>query len=133
MDTKQVIVIRKDLKTRRGKEIAQGSHASMAFLTSRIKNDLEGCIEPTCITEFDLKPAEKQWILSSFKKVTLQVESLEALLDIRDKCATIGVECHVITDSGYTEFNGVPTVTCLAIGPDYDDVIDPITSQLKLY
>ena len=29
---KQVIIIRKDLKMRRGKEIAQGSHASMAFL-----------------------------------------------------------------------------------------------------
>jgi PTH2 family peptidyl-tRNA hydrolase len=36
MTTKQVIVIRKDLKMRRGKEIAQGSHASMAFLTRRI-------------------------------------------------------------------------------------------------
>ena len=33
MRTKQVIAIRKDLKMRRGKEIAQGSHASMAFLT----------------------------------------------------------------------------------------------------
>ena len=35
-DTKQVIVIRKDLKMRRGKEIAQGCHAAMAFITRRI-------------------------------------------------------------------------------------------------
>jgi len=36
--TKQVIVIRKDLKMRRGKEIAQGAHASIAFLTARFKS-----------------------------------------------------------------------------------------------
>jgi PTH2 family peptidyl-tRNA hydrolase len=30
---KQVIVMRADLKMRRGKEIAQGSHASLMFLS----------------------------------------------------------------------------------------------------
>ena len=34
--TKQVIVIRRDLRMRRGKEIAQGAHASMAWLRQRI-------------------------------------------------------------------------------------------------
>ena len=34
-DVKQVIVMRKDLKMRRGKEIAQGAHASMAFLAKK--------------------------------------------------------------------------------------------------
>ena len=33
---KQVIVMRRDLGMRRGKEIAQGSHASMAFLSRRV-------------------------------------------------------------------------------------------------
>ena len=33
-DVKQVIVIRRDLKMRRGKEIAQGAHASSAWLVS---------------------------------------------------------------------------------------------------
>ena len=33
---KQVILIRKDLKMRRGKEIAQGSHASMQFIVKQI-------------------------------------------------------------------------------------------------
>lgn len=35
--TKQVIVIRRDLKMRRGKEIAQGSHASMAFMSHLLR------------------------------------------------------------------------------------------------
>ena len=34
--TKQVIVIRRDLKMRRGKEIAQGAHASMLWLADRV-------------------------------------------------------------------------------------------------
>ena len=34
--TKQVIVIRRDLRMRRGKEIAQGAHASMAWLRQRV-------------------------------------------------------------------------------------------------
>jgi len=34
--TKQVIVIRRDLKMRRGKEIAQGAHASTAWLAERV-------------------------------------------------------------------------------------------------
>jgi PTH2 family peptidyl-tRNA hydrolase len=35
---KQVIVMRHDLKMRRGKQIAQGAHASMAFLTRRLQS-----------------------------------------------------------------------------------------------
>jgi len=42
MDTKQVIVIRKDLKMRRGKECAQSSHATMSFLTRQIQNNSSG-------------------------------------------------------------------------------------------
>jgi PTH2 family peptidyl-tRNA hydrolase len=40
---------------------------------------------------------------------------------------------HLITDRGLTEFGGVPTRTCLAVGPDYDDLIDPVTGGLELY
>ncbi len=38
MQTKQVIVIRRDLKMRRGKEISQGAHASNAPLVAVIKD-----------------------------------------------------------------------------------------------
>ena len=36
--TKQVIVMRRDLGMRRGKEIAQGAHASMIWLAQRIRH-----------------------------------------------------------------------------------------------
>ena len=37
-----------------------------------------------------------------------------------------------ITDSGATEFKGVPTVTCCAFGPFKSEEIDKITGHLKL-
>ena len=121
---KQVIVIRKDLNMRKGKMVAQGSHASIAFLSNRIRNNL-GLPLP-------LSKAEMQWIEGSFLKVCVGVDTEQELLDIVGKARIVGVECNLITDQGHTEFNGVPTNTCLALGPDYSSKIDPITGNLKL-
>lgn len=122
--TKQVIVIRKDLKMRRGKEIAQGSHASMAFLTRQLQSGN---------TAVQLSDEAKEWMEKHFTKVCLQAESEAELLNIYAKAKEKGLEVQLITDSGRTEFNGVPTKTCLAIGPNYADRIDEVTSHLKLY
>ena len=123
IDVKQVIVIRKDLKMRRGKECAQACHASIAFLTRQLQNG--GSIKLS-------KPA-KEWIDSNFAKVCLQVDSEQQLMEIKAKAEFAGLEVHLVTDAGLTEFHGVPTVTCLAIGPDYSDRIDPVSGELKLY
>jgi len=149
MNTKQVIVIRRDLKMRRGKEIAQGSHASMAFLTRGLMSFVEeernffsrfwllfrmlfGSYWHIC-SALGITKAQWEWMNNSYAKVCLQVESEEELLKIQMQAIAIGVECHMITDSGRTEFNGVPTKTCLALGPDESEKIDRITSHLKLY
>ena len=133
---KQVIVIRRDLKMRRGKEIAQGSHASMAFLTRRMESD--GRWMPKWLTKFwkyslSISPVEKQWLDSSFAKVTLQVQSEDELVYLHESALAEGLESHLITDSGRTEFDGVPTKTAITIGPDYSEKIDKITGELKLY
>jgi PTH2 family peptidyl-tRNA hydrolase len=60
------------------------------------------------------------------------VDSEEELMQIHDKALEAGLEVHLITDSGRTEFHGQPTRTCLAIGPDEADRIDAITGQLQL-
>ena len=39
---------------------------------------------------------------------------------------------QLCVDAGRTEFHGVPTATCCAIGPDWPERIDPITGHLKL-
>lgn len=129
---KQVILIRKDLKMRRGKEIAQGAHASMAWLTERVRKHLLEC--GTRFTDvLDLSEAEEAWVTGNFRKVTLQVGTEEELLAVCAKAEAAGLETHLITDAGLTEFGGVPTHTAAAIGPDYDARIDTVTGDLKLY
>lgn len=122
--SKQVIIIRKDLKCRRGKEISQGAHASMSFLTRRIVSN------PAQIA---LSAPEVHWLLNSFRKITCCVNSEEELLEIHKMALDAGLESHLITDNGLTEFNGIPTNTAVAIGPDWEDRINPVTQNLKLY
>jgi PTH2 family peptidyl-tRNA hydrolase len=118
---KQVIVMRKDLKMRRGKEIAQGSHASMAFL---VKKTVQG-------KGFTL--SEMEWMKGLFTKVCVRVDSEEELLKIVDLATAAGLQAELITDSGKTEFSGIPTNTCAAIGPDEAGRVDKITGHLELY
>lgn len=132
MTVKQIIVMRKDLKMRRGKEIAQGSHASISFLVKRLEYK-DHLLEAREYHGPLFSKEEHLWMEGAFKKVCLQVNSEQELLDIHHKALQAGLVSHLITDSGLTEFNGIPTTTCLAIGPDRDDRIDPITGHLPLY
>jgi PTH2 family peptidyl-tRNA hydrolase len=135
MNVKQVIIIRKDLKMRRGKEVAQGSHASIAWLTNRITQYQDGVLS----AEHDpflgemLSPAEREWVRGNFRKICCVVNSEQELLDIVAKAKAAGLTAEIIEDSGLTEFSGVPTLTAAAIGPDYDEEIDPVTGHLTLY
>lgn len=121
---KQVIVIRKDLRMRRGKEIAQGAHAAMAFLTRMFRGG-------ECKTL--LNEAEQKWVEGNFRKIVVRVDSEAGLLNVWQRAMAAGLQVHLITDAGLTEFGGEPTHTALAIGPDYDELIDPITRDLELY
>ena len=128
--TKQVIVIRRDLRMRRGKEIAQGAHASMAWLRARV---MPGLTPEGTVDHLEFSSAERAWLEGSLRKVTVKVGSEEELLAVYSKAVEASLAAHLITDRGLTEFGGVPTRTCLAIGPDYDDLIDPVTGDLELY
>ena len=129
MSHKQVIVIRKDLNMRKGKMVAQGSHASMkAVIDSGFYTTLDGT-ECLCIP---LTSANKPWLTTNFKKVAVGVDSEQELIDIYNQACESGIECSLITDAGLTEFGGVPTITAVAVGPDYNEKIDAITSHLKL-
>ncbi len=137
-DVKQVIVMRADLKMRRGKEIAQGSHASMKvisdmmnfsynFGTARATTDN---VKYTLTLPYE-GPISK-WLEGSFTKVCLSVDSEEELLKLLNEAKSADIPCTLITDAGKTEFGGVPTRTCIAIGPWYSEEIDKITGHLKL-
>lgn len=117
---KQVIVMRNDLGMRKGKMIAQGSHASISFLTRKLQSNRK------------MTDVEQKWVNDRFTKICVRVDSEQELIDIHNKALANGVESHLITDAGLTEFNGVPTKTCLALGPDYASKIDTISGHLKL-
>jgi len=110
---------------RRGKQIAQGAHASMSFICRRLQ-------ERGTISLDDFSAAERAWLNGAFAKICCRVDSEDELMVIHDKAVDAGLEVHLITDSGKTEFHGVPTRTCLAIGPDDAERIDAITGQLQL-
>jgi PTH2 family peptidyl-tRNA hydrolase len=130
VNAKQVIVIRKDLGMRRGKEIAQGAHASIAWLTERLAHPAG--TEPNfhCVW---LSDAQLAWVTGSFTKVTCQVSSQEELEAVYERARELGTEAHMVTDAGRTEFGGVPTVTAVAVGPDWEDRVDVVTGELRLY
>lgn len=129
-EVKQVIVIRKDLRMRRGKEIAQGAHASMAWLTNRFRQSVpdEGGGQRIVLSE-----TERSWVHGPFKKICVQVDSEEELRRVYEAGRREGIPSELITDSGLTEFGGVPTLTSCAIGPAPADIVDRVTGHLKLY
>lgn len=129
MNTKQVIVMRKDLNMRKGKMIAQGSHASMAFLTRNARYG-EGMLMvlPAHEHQFEVR----HWLDNSFRKITVYVNSEEELRAIHEDALFEGLVSHLIEDNGATEFGGVKTLTCCAIGPHYDHRFVGITDSLPL-
>ena len=122
---KQVICVRHDLKMRRGKQIAQGAHASMSFICRRLQ-------EFGSVSLDEFTDVQRAWLTGAFAKVCCRVDSEEELLEIHDKALEAGLEVHMITDSGKTEFHGEATNTCLAIGPAEAEKIDEITGHLQL-
>ena len=133
MNTKQVIVIRKDLKMRKGKMVSQGAHASMKVILDMMDNYSIGPsenVEKRLVVRKG--SALENWINGLFTKITCSCDSLEELDQLYDNAINASLPCSRITDVGLTEFNNVPTVTAIAIGPAESEKIDTITKQLKL-
>lgn len=135
-EAKQVIVMRNDLGMRKGKMIAQGAHSSIAWMTHRMmiakEVDTVGHYRGYHPAELGLNEAEYAWVEGRFTKICVRVDSEEELLEIHLRALDAGLTSHLITDAGLTEFAGVPTRTCCAIGPNWSDDIDNITGHLKL-
>jgi PTH2 family peptidyl-tRNA hydrolase len=140
MDIKQVIIIRSDLKMSRGKEIEQGSRASNGWLENRLSYPkhptlVYGQIETYYYQNMEvyIHVDEIWWITNGAKKVTVQVNSEEELVELYEKAKKAKLNFHLVIDEGLTEFNGVHTKTALCLGPNKSEKIDKITSHLKVY
>jgi peptidyl-tRNA hydrolase, PTH2 family len=107
----------------------------MAWLRQRVLTELAavGLAAAGIGGQVELSEVERGWLERSNRKVTVKVGSEAELLAVYEKARLAGLVVHLITDGGLTEFGGVPTRTCLGIGPDYDERIDPVTGDLELY
>lgn len=108
--------MRTDLSMSVGKMISQACHA---------------CLESSEIVRVKNYELWNKWRYEGAKKVVLKIDSLEHLHKLKSESKRLGVPCHIIKDRGLTE---IPpgTFTALAIGPDSSNVINKITSHLKL-
>ncbi len=102
----------------------------MAFLTQRAQASMLPTKPP--IAAVALSVEELEWIVGNFTKICVSVKSLDELVAIDLAAHEAGIQSEIITDSGATEFNGIPTVTCLALGPDEASKIDALTGGLPL-
>ena len=140
-EVKQVIVFRHDLlkNLRKGKIAAQVAHASLGALL-KCANRTEHTngflnTDKWIRIEFDFNKDSvlDKWLNGIFTKICVYVENEEELLEIYNKAQAAGLPCSLITDAGNTEFHGVPTNTCVGIGPSWSEDIDEITGNLKLF
>lgn len=122
---KQVIVVRKDLNMRKGKLGAQVAHASSMFL-HRFRVVGDSAINVT------LTPEESIWLDTLYPKIVVGCASLEELQELVSRAEELGVPVYSVTDSGFTEFHGVPTLTCASFGPCYLSKFDGLTDHLKI-
>ncbi len=129
METKQVIVIRKDLGMRKGKMVAQGAHASMKVLLDNCIKSMDG--RTYIMLAHPVNPWH-DWLNGLFTKVVVGCDSEKELLDLHCEAAGGSIPVALIEDAGKTEFHGKATYTALAIGPDKVEKIDEITGHLKL-
>ena len=149
MHTKQVIVFRKDLlkgpnAIRKGKFGAQCAHASLGALLTLFSVYKQELVR---LGTFDVEPGKIQyeynltfgkdsilndWLNGKFTKVVVSVDSDEELVALNKALDETYIPHALITDSGLTEFHGIPTNTCLGIGPYISEEIDKFTGNLPL-
>lgn len=142
---KQLIIARKDLNMSAGKLAAQVSHASMAFLSYKIKNY---DYKTETYYEIDLyldKDVYENWFNGSFTKVICEAKNRNQLMKVVKAAEELGlkegVDFFLIKDNCYTELtpeevdeNGVGrTLTCIGFRPLPDDVAETLSRKYQLY
>lgn len=142
---KQLIIARKDLNMSAGKLAAQVSHASMAFLSYKIKNS---DYKTETYYEIDLyldKEIYENWFNGSFTKVICEAKNRNQLMKVVKAAEELGLkegeDFFLIKDNCYTELtpeevdeNGVGrTLTCIGFRPLPNDMAETLSRKYQLY
>jgi peptidyl-tRNA hydrolase len=103
--------------------MAQSGHASHLWLTSKLNLDT---LAPAVVF---LTEEEAEWIRTDYRKIVLKVDSEEQLQLLYNFADSAGIPVKKVIDNGLTEFGGVKTFTCIAIGPAKDVDVDMVTGE----
>ncbi len=116
---RQYIVMRKDLLEALGpgKAMAQAAHASQLAL-----NEARIWAEPWA----------KEWEEGDYGKVVVYVKSKAKLVNLKGRASQLSIPHALIVDIGLTVFDGVPTMTCLGLGPDDPKKLTQLVRRLQL-
>lgn len=110
---KQVIVLRSDIGMSTGKMVAQACHAAVGA-SRNASGD-----------------AVAEWESSGAKKVAVEIDGEEALLQRYRRAKGEGLPTYMVKDAGHTELEP-GTITALGIGPGKDGAVDKVTKDLAL-
>lgn len=149
---RQLIIARKDLEMSAGKLAAQVSHASIAFLTSNLRDpsSVERIYkEGEVIGYKPKKEIEKEiyeeWICGIFTKTVCEAKNKNHLLKAVEKAKEMGMEegkdFFLIFDACLTELepemvdeNGIGrTLTCVGFKPLPDEISKELSKKYQLY
>ena len=116
MRHKLVVAVRADLDLSRGKLAVQVAHAAvMATLDAKARH----------------RKAFSDWYDEGQKKVVVKAADLQELHLLQHRARSLGLTTALVEDAGLTELPP-GTVTCLAVGPGPNEVVDQVTGHLKL-
>lgn len=143
---RQLIIARKDLDMSPGKLSAQCSHAAMAFMTLRMRDNAEKKTDGTYKVEITLDAGiYENWICGPFVKTVCQAKNRNQLLKAKKMAEDLGMiqgkDFFLIKDNCMTELepeevdeNGVGrTLTCIGFRPMPDSIIQKISKKFQLY
>lgn len=137
--SKQMIIMRRDLKMRKGKIAAQAGHACVTAVLMALEHENRLNQVKTIGDRVVLAPSNQpstplsDWFEKGVAKICVYVDSEEELLEIDRQAKEEGIISALICDAGMTEFHGEPTYTCLALEPLPAEKADTFTGKLPLY
>lgn len=138
-----------------GKLAAQVAHAAMSFMSRGLKRSsiiedpwASNWFVSGFTSEFESQHRKQEvveertlevdeelalWLDGAFTKIVVSVPDEETLLAVYNAAGIYKCRRSLIQDAGRTVFNGVPTHTCVAVGPNFIEKVDAVTKYLPLY
>ena len=139
---KQLIIARKDLNMSPGKLAAQVSHASMAFISTMIRNNTKYDNSMNFLPCHFLiqKELYEEWFQGSFTKIVCEAKNKNHLMKVVEVAKTMGLvegrDFFLIRDNCLTELEPEEdgrTLTCIGFKPLPDEMAEKLSKKYQLY